>query len=63
MGVDGDRGRLEPGLRADLVVVEDRPDDLADIASRVRGVYLDGVLVSSGKPRMSNHRHHPETPA
>jgi imidazolonepropionase-like amidohydrolase len=49
MGVDGDRGRLEPGLRGDLVVVEGRPDDLADIASRVRGVYLDGVLVSSGQ--------------
>jgi imidazolonepropionase-like amidohydrolase len=49
MGVDGDRGRIRPGLRADLVVVEGSPDDLADIASRVRGVYLDGVRVSQGQ--------------
>ena len=49
LGVDGDRGRLRPGLRADLVVVEGTPDDVADIAARVRRVYLDGVLVSRGQ--------------
>ena len=49
LGVEADRGRLRPGLRADLVVVEGSPDDVADIAARVRGVYLDGVHVSSGQ--------------
>ena len=52
LGVETDRGRLEPGLRADLVVVEGSPGDLADVASRVRRVYLDGVQVSSGPNRL-----------
>jgi imidazolonepropionase-like amidohydrolase len=51
MGVEAERGRLQPGLRADLVVVEGGHDNVADIASRVRGVYLDGVHVSSGQNR------------
>lgn len=51
LGVEADRGRFRPGLRADLVVVEGGPDDVADIASRVRAVYLGGVHVSSGQNR------------
>jgi imidazolonepropionase-like amidohydrolase len=54
LAVDADRGRIRPGLRADLVVVEGSPDDVADIAARVRGVYLDGVLASSGQSAASS---------
>jgi len=43
-----DRGTLQPGLRADLVVVEGSPVDLVDLKHRVRRVYLDGALVSTG---------------
>jgi imidazolonepropionase-like amidohydrolase len=48
LGVADDRGRIEPGKRADLVVVDGSPDDLTGLAARVRGVYLDGALVSTG---------------
>jgi imidazolonepropionase-like amidohydrolase len=45
LGVDEDRGTLEPGKRADLVVVDGSPTDLVDLPSRIRGVHLDGVRV------------------
>ncbi len=45
LDVAEDRGTLRPGLRADLVVVDGRPDDVGGLAERVRGVYLDGVRV------------------
>ena len=48
MRVEDDRGTLAPGKRADLVVVEGDPLDLVDLKHRVRAVYLDGELVSSG---------------
>jgi imidazolonepropionase-like amidohydrolase len=48
LGVEDDRGTLEPGRRADLVVVDGSPLDLVDLRHRVRGVYLDGALVSTG---------------
>jgi imidazolonepropionase-like amidohydrolase len=40
-----DRGRVEPGLRADLVLLEDDP--LADISAtrRIRGVWVAGQRV------------------
>jgi imidazolonepropionase-like amidohydrolase len=47
-GVDDDRGTLAAGRRADLVVVEGSPIDLVDLKHRVRQVYLDGRLVSTG---------------
>ncbi|WP_029135785.1 metal-dependent hydrolase family protein [Nakamurella lactea] len=47
-GVDGDRGRLAPGQRADLVLLDCDPQDIDNLAGRVRGVYLDGALVSTG---------------
>jgi imidazolonepropionase-like amidohydrolase len=46
LDVAGDRGTIRPGLRADLVVVEGDPSDVAGLGKRVRGVYLDGVEVS-----------------
>jgi imidazolonepropionase-like amidohydrolase len=46
LGVDGDRGTIEPGKRADLVVVTGDPLDVADLGARVQAVYLDGRLVS-----------------
>ncbi len=45
--VDQDRGRLEPGQRADIVVVEGSPDDLTGLPGRIRGVYLDGVAADT----------------
>jgi imidazolonepropionase-like amidohydrolase len=45
MMVSDDRGTLAPGKRADLVVVNGSVDDLTDVPSRVRGVYLDGRAV------------------
>lgn len=47
-GVTADRGRIAPGQRADLVVLEGDPHDVSALAGQVRGVYQDGTLVSSG---------------
>ena len=46
LDVAEDRGTLRPGLRADLVVVDGAPEDVSDMAARIRGVYLDGVKVA-----------------
>ena len=46
VGVSDDQGTIEPGKRADLVVVGGDPFDYADLASRVTAVYQDGRLVS-----------------
>lgn len=46
LGVSDDRGTLQPGSRADLVVVEGSPVELADLRPRIRDVYLDGVRVA-----------------
>jgi imidazolonepropionase-like amidohydrolase len=48
MGVDGDSGTIEPGKRADLVVVEGDPLDVTGLADRVAAVYQEGTLVSGG---------------
>jgi imidazolonepropionase-like amidohydrolase len=45
MGFDGELGTLEPGKRADLVVVAGDAFDFADLSSRIERVYKDGVLV------------------
>ncbi len=47
-GVADDRGRIMPGQRADLVLLDGDPHDVSSLAGTVRGVYLDGALVSSG---------------
>jgi imidazolonepropionase-like amidohydrolase len=48
MGVDGDSGTIEPGKRADLVVVEGDPLDVTGLADRIAAVYQEGALVSGG---------------
>jgi imidazolonepropionase-like amidohydrolase len=46
LGVDSTQGSIEPGKRADLVVVDGDPFDYGDLGTRVRAVYQDGRLVS-----------------
>lgn len=46
MGWEADSGTIEPGKRADLVVVEGDPLRLAGLADRVRAVYQCGALVA-----------------
>jgi len=46
IGVEDELGSIEPGKRADLVVVAGDPFDYADLGDRVRAVYQDGRLVS-----------------
>ncbi len=45
MGLDDELGTLEPGKRADLVVVDGDPLDVVTLAERVSSVYKDGVRV------------------
>jgi imidazolonepropionase-like amidohydrolase len=45
MGLDNELGTLEPGKRADLVVVDGDPLDVATLADRVESVYQDGARV------------------
>jgi imidazolonepropionase-like amidohydrolase len=53
LGMTDDIGAVEPGKRADLVVVEGDPLAFADLGSRVRAVMKDGRLVSGELPRAS----------
>ncbi len=45
MGLDDELGTIEPGKRADLVVMEGDPLDVVTLAERVSSVYKDGVRV------------------
>jgi imidazolonepropionase-like amidohydrolase len=45
MGLERELGTLEAGKRADLVVVDGDPLDVASLGDRVRSVYRDGVRV------------------
>jgi imidazolonepropionase-like amidohydrolase len=45
MGLADDRGSLEPGKRADLMIARGLPYDLADLRSRVRWVVQAGSVV------------------
>ncbi len=45
MGLDRELGSLEPGKRADVVVVEGDPFDLKTLAERIQSVYKDGERV------------------
>ena len=47
LGVLDDRGTVEPGKRADLVVVDGDPLDVDTIGDRIVSVYQDGKLVTS----------------
>lgn len=44
LGLDGELGRIAPGLRADLVVVEGDAYDLPALRGNIRQVWKDGVL-------------------
>jgi imidazolonepropionase-like amidohydrolase len=46
MGLEEELGTLEPGKRADLVVIGGDPLDVAGLGDRVESVYQDGVRVS-----------------
>lgn len=46
MGLQEELGTLEPGKRADLVVVDGDPFDLPRLPDRIRAVYKDGERVS-----------------
>jgi imidazolonepropionase-like amidohydrolase len=46
MGLDGELGTLEPGKRADLVVVDGDPFELATLGDRVVATFQDGRLVA-----------------
>lgn len=50
--VDGELGRIAPGMRADLVVVDGSPTDLVGLADRTRAVYLDGTEVTGTTTRV-----------
>jgi imidazolonepropionase-like amidohydrolase len=50
MGLDGELGTVEPGKRADLVVVSGDPFDFGDLAGRIERVYQDGRLVVEATP-------------
>ncbi len=49
LGLDDELGTIEPGKRADLVVVDGDPFVFDDLRARIRAVYQDGRLVS-GSP-------------
>lgn len=46
LGVDAERGTIEPGKLADLVLVEGDPYELPTIRERITGVYLGGARVA-----------------
>jgi imidazolonepropionase-like amidohydrolase len=46
LGLEAELGTVEPGKRADLVVVDGDPFELATLPDRVVAVYQDGRLVS-----------------
>jgi imidazolonepropionase-like amidohydrolase len=50
MGMSRSLGTIEPGKRADLVVVAGDPFDFSDLAGRIERVYQDGRLVVEGTP-------------
>ena len=50
MGLGRELGTIEPGKRADLVVVAGDPFDFRDLAGRIECVYQDGRLVAGAAP-------------
>jgi imidazolonepropionase-like amidohydrolase len=50
MGLERELGTIEPGKRADLVVVSGDPLDFRGLAARIERVYQDGRLVAEPEP-------------
>lgn len=50
MGIERDRGSLEPGKRADLVVVEGEPYEFSAMRDRIRSVVQAGRVVVANGP-------------
>ena len=50
MGMERELGTIEPGKRADLVVVAGDPFDFSDLSERIERVYQDGRLVAGAAP-------------
>lgn len=50
MGLERELGAIEPGRRADLVVVEGDPLDFKTLKGRIEAVYKDGALVVGSPP-------------
>ena len=50
MGLADELGTLEPGKRADVVVVDGDPFEFATLAERVESVYQDGAFVAGALP-------------
>ena len=48
LGVADSLGSLEPGKRADVVVLDGDASELAGLPGRVREVWRDGELVAAG---------------
>jgi imidazolonepropionase-like amidohydrolase len=46
LGVDGEVGTIEPGKRADLVVLDGDPYDFAGMRERIDQVWQDGGRVA-----------------
>ena len=55
LDVAEDRGTVEPGKRADLVVVDGDPLALQDLKERIVAVFKDGRLVSGEVPGQARH--------
>jgi imidazolonepropionase-like amidohydrolase len=53
LGLRDELGTIEPGKRADLVLVDGDPLDVATLGDRVRAVFRDGVQVAGGSLAMA----------
>src|ERR671937_1096536 len=53
MGLERELGTIEPGKRADLVVVDGDPFDFRTLADRIEAVYQDGALVAGAKEEVA----------
>lgn len=51
LGVDEHYGTLQPGKRADIVLVSGDPYDFDDLQARVDAVWMDGVQVEDRAAR------------
>ena len=51
MGLADELGTIEPGKRADLVVVDGDPYEFGTLKSRIAAVYQDGKLVTGAVPQ------------